>query len=335
MENNYCVYKHTAPNGKVYIGITGRNPKTRWKNGRGYAGSNPHFTSAIEKYGWQNIKHDILLDHLTSEQAKSFEQMYIAMYQSNNREFGYNKTSGGDENCKPNDETLEKMRSNQWTMRPVDQYTLDGRYINSYRSGAEADRAIHANAQCAIRSANGSCLSAHGYIWIYSDDPNKEQLLEERVKRISEGVKNSRSRPIMQFTKTGNFVAEHKNITDAGRSINRLPAHISQCADGARISAHGFIWLYADDVHLYEILSDRVNQKAHGGKMYGKGNHQAKRIKQFTRNGEYIATYDCIADASRALWISVSTISSCLSNKKRSKTAGGYIFEYSNEERSR
>ena len=37
MQNNFCVYKHTCPNGKVYIGITGKKPKHRWgKDGSGY-----------------------------------------------------------------------------------------------------------------------------------------------------------------------------------------------------------------------------------------------------------------------------------------------------------
>ena len=26
----FCVYKHTTPSGKVYIGITSRKPKERW-----------------------------------------------------------------------------------------------------------------------------------------------------------------------------------------------------------------------------------------------------------------------------------------------------------------
>lgn len=34
---NYIVYKHTFPNGKVYIGITKMSPKQRWGNqGKGY-----------------------------------------------------------------------------------------------------------------------------------------------------------------------------------------------------------------------------------------------------------------------------------------------------------
>lgn len=34
MQNNYSVYIHIFPNSKVYIGITKRQPKDRWQNGK-------------------------------------------------------------------------------------------------------------------------------------------------------------------------------------------------------------------------------------------------------------------------------------------------------------
>lgn len=45
---DYCVYKHTLPNNKVYIGITKQIPSLRWANGRGYKHSN-YFYNAILK----------------------------------------------------------------------------------------------------------------------------------------------------------------------------------------------------------------------------------------------------------------------------------------------
>lgn len=92
----YCVYKHTCPNGKVYIGKTCRKPEYRWgSNGERYCTS-PHFWNAIQKYGWDNIVHEILFDGLTEEEANQKEIETIAKYNSNNREFGYNITAGGD-----------------------------------------------------------------------------------------------------------------------------------------------------------------------------------------------------------------------------------------------
>ena len=90
----YCVYKHTFPNGKVYIGITSRKPNERWQNGKGYT-SNRHLQNAIKKYGWINIKHDILLKDLTEEEAKKYEIFYIKFYNSTDTRNGYNISLGG------------------------------------------------------------------------------------------------------------------------------------------------------------------------------------------------------------------------------------------------
>lgn len=91
----YCVYKHTSPSGKVYIGITGCDPKNRWKaNGLGYKGQTV-FWRAIEKYGWSNFKHEIIESELSLEDALRLEAEYISRYDSNNPERGYNRNSGG------------------------------------------------------------------------------------------------------------------------------------------------------------------------------------------------------------------------------------------------
>lgn len=94
-ENNYCVYKHTSPSNKVYIGITCQEPKKRWLNGKGYP-HNKHFTNAISRYGWENFIHEILFTNLSKEEACQKEIELIAFYKSNQREFGYNHTSGGE-----------------------------------------------------------------------------------------------------------------------------------------------------------------------------------------------------------------------------------------------
>lgn len=93
---SYIVYKHTCPNGKGYIGITSQDVKERWKNGKGYIGA--LFYKAIQKYGWENIKHEVLFEGLTKEQAEEKEIELIALYKSNQREYGYNVANGGGTN---------------------------------------------------------------------------------------------------------------------------------------------------------------------------------------------------------------------------------------------
>lgn len=96
MTNKYIVYRHTCPNGKIYIGITGTAFETRCgSNGINYK-KNTLFFRAIQKYGWDNIKHEILFDGLTKAQAEQKEIELIAQYKSNNADFGYNISSGGE-----------------------------------------------------------------------------------------------------------------------------------------------------------------------------------------------------------------------------------------------
>ena len=115
-EREYIVYKHTAPNGKVYIGITCRTPHERWgKNGSRYK-RNVHFTNAINKYGWDNILHEVLYQHLSYEEACKKEIELIAFYEADNPKYGYNGTSGGEENI-PNEETRKKMSEHHWNCK--------------------------------------------------------------------------------------------------------------------------------------------------------------------------------------------------------------------------
>lgn len=92
---NYTVYKHTFPNGKVYIGITKREPKVRWgPSGYGYY-RNARMWDAIKKYGWDNIEHIILYENKTREEANELERKLIEEYKSNQKDFGYNIQRGG------------------------------------------------------------------------------------------------------------------------------------------------------------------------------------------------------------------------------------------------
>ena len=68
--NNWTVYVHIVPkelssykNDKYYVGVTGRKPEIRWNNGKNYR--HLVFKNAIDKYGWNNIKHEIIAENLT------------------------------------------------------------------------------------------------------------------------------------------------------------------------------------------------------------------------------------------------------------------------------
>ena len=94
MENHYTVYKLTDPDGKVYIGVTGKTVEERWNKGRGYSRGTP-IREAIRKYGWESFQHEILCEKLTRDGAEKLEKAFITYYDSSDPEKGYNRFLGG------------------------------------------------------------------------------------------------------------------------------------------------------------------------------------------------------------------------------------------------
>lgn len=107
-DKRYTVYKHTSPSGKVYIGITSQRPEYRWQNGKGYKDS-PAFKQAIDKYGWDNIEHEILKSGLTKEEAEAEEIRLIKEYKSTDKHYGYNIEHGGNCAGTHSEETRKKI----------------------------------------------------------------------------------------------------------------------------------------------------------------------------------------------------------------------------------
>lgn len=81
-DNIYRVYRYTTPDGRVYIGQTCSSLEVRAdKNGKGYKPCTK-FWYAIQYFGWENIKSEILADGLTKENANLIEQSLIAYYKN-------------------------------------------------------------------------------------------------------------------------------------------------------------------------------------------------------------------------------------------------------------
>ena len=73
-QGKFCVYKHESPSGKVYIGVTSVVPERRWNSGYGYS-AQVYFWRAIQKYGWNNFKHEILFSGLSKEASHRWSRL--------------------------------------------------------------------------------------------------------------------------------------------------------------------------------------------------------------------------------------------------------------------
>ena len=132
----HLIYKHTFPNDKVYIGQclgeTIKNAIYRWgKNGNNYKGQLVY--RAIQKYGWDNIQHEILEVVETQKEANEKEIYYISLYNSTNKANGYNVSIGGSSNnMGKNSGSKEYMK--EYMMLNGDRYKdHHNEYMRKYR----------------------------------------------------------------------------------------------------------------------------------------------------------------------------------------------------------
>ena len=92
------IYKITNKiNGKCYIGQS-NDINRRWRQELSpNAKLNPHLARAFEKYGTDNFEFEII-EECQRELLNEREQFWINIYNSADKNFGYNKTFGGDGN---------------------------------------------------------------------------------------------------------------------------------------------------------------------------------------------------------------------------------------------
>lgn len=228
---SYTVYKHTSPSGKVYIGITRQNIKKRWQNGNGYAHSE-HFKNAILKYGWNNIKHEILYTGLSKDEACKMEIELIAHYKSDQREFGYNNSKGGECGNKLSDETKQKI-SNALKGKKVSDETRQ-KLSDSHKGHKPWNKGV--KMQQHQHYPKGAKR--------HSEQTRKK--ISERLKGKDLGSERYNAKCVNQFTKDKILIQQWESIADAARSLGVASSNIIKCCKGQIKTSYGYIWEYAD-----------------------------------------------------------------------------------------
>jgi hypothetical protein len=196
IENNHKVYQITNnTNGKVYIGITKKNPEQRWNNGKGYF-YNKHFYNSITKFGWDNFKKEVLKENLSEEQAKLYESFLISTQDSTNPKNGYNRaTYSSSTGVTTNrfrvlpDEIKKKISINRTgktlspkrykrlvkthkqikSCREIQKFNKNGILLDTYCSVSEAARANSLTKQNVSQAALGKQFSAGGFLFKFAD----------------------------------------------------------------------------------------------------------------------------------------------------------------------
>ena len=257
LNNNYLVYKHTSPNGKVYIGITHGNPLNRWKGGWGYE-TQAYFWRAIVKYGWINFKHEILFTNLSKKEAETKESELIKEYNSTDINHGYNIDLGGASHlqCAAIREKVRKSKTGKkWSERrrvaaieyfkhyqgrTVYKYDKDGNLLKVFNSVGSAARDAKVSPET-LRSRLKNNKKSKTYDSYYSYGKFEDM-------GIPYAKGNYCKAPVDMYDLSLNFIRTFESSVDAGRFLGIKGAgHISDVCKGKRLSWKGYIWRYHNE----------------------------------------------------------------------------------------
>jgi hypothetical protein len=211
---------------------------------------------------------------------------------------------------------LTRRYSGQKT--PVLQFNLDGEFLARHPSQAEAARCTGTSTGTIYRCLKGDSLSGNGWQWKLENDP----LFKEGITNIPpiHYSRYPRSKPILQFTKSGKFIREYSSINKAAMTIGITSKNLSVCINKNRSSAGGFQWKLKDDPLFIKGIKNigPVKKK-----------DTSKPILQFDLNGNYIRSYPSIKNAMRITGIGDSSIINCAVGKTR--YAGNFLWRYKSD----
>lgn len=180
----WCVYSHTLPDGRRYIGQT-CNIEGRWK-----PSAYKHcikFYNAILFYGWDAFKHEVLYDNLTLEEANYLEEKCIREYDSINN--GFNLNSGG-ENKLHSEETKIKMSQ---TRKGIPHSIEHNKAISKALQGKPKSQEAVRNNQLAQHRKPVECIETGIQYESLADAERKTGILGETISRCCSGKQKTAS----------------------------------------------------------------------------------------------------------------------------------------------
>lgn len=226
-------------NGKFYLGST-KSFSIRKADHIRELNENKHHCIRLQhawnKYGENSFEFKIVeecgIDNLLKR-----EQYYLDTLKPYNDKIGYNispNAQGGFRGV-----SLKGRRSKYASRRalPVHQYRLDGVFVREWKSGLEVLQKLGFSVYAMLNKPNSlkkELRSIKGFIWCYANKSPKiyKKYHDDIIKK-----------PILQFSKEGNFIKEWPSISDAQKTLN-IKGIWNAANNYGQKTCKGFLWKY-------------------------------------------------------------------------------------------
>ena len=248
------IYKTTnLVNGKIYIGQDkNNNPK--------YIGSGDLIKKAIEKYGKDNFKKEILIICDNQIDLDEYERFFIKEFDSTNKLTGYNISIGGRNGTTLNRKMSEKTKKQMSNSRNGIIFTKEHKKnLSNAHVGKKISDETKRKMSESQKLVNRKKMSSETKAKISSAKLGKVPSIETK-KRMSEshlGVKNSffgkkhkegtfinKQKKIIQLTTDGIILREWPSIAEAAKSLGIRSSGISNVLAGRLKSTNNFKFIY-------------------------------------------------------------------------------------------
>ena len=210
----YCI--ENLINNKKYIGQS-IDIDNRWRHHIGELNSNTHFNDYLQKawnkYGKDNF-HFYVLEFCDADKLDNLEVYYISLYQTLNRDKGYNLISGGTNNKVYSDETRMKISN-----------ALKGHMVS-----LESRIKISENHADVSGSNNG----------MYGRHHSEEA--KQRVSQANKGKVSARRNHCNVYCV--DLDKTFDDATTAGKILNLDSGAILMCCRGERKTCGGYHWKF-------------------------------------------------------------------------------------------
>ena len=331
-------------NNKKYIGKTSNSIEYRWKQHLySYKDSSKkhyHLYAAMNKYGIDNFFIEEVGKY-SEDSLNYWETYWIKYYDSYNN--GYNMTLGGDGTISIDRNRIYSLWEEGYSIRDISDITKHDR--NAIHKILE-NYYNFSNEESIRRGVIKVSESKEKELFIYKEDNSyekttvklwchKNMMSPENVRRLARENKvnnnllysylklneeqinyyfkhQKNKKAVNQYTLEGKFLRTYNSIIEA-KNITGIN-NISKAAKNPGLISGGFQWRYYDEEKSTQnIAPSNISMK--------------KKVEQYSKEGEYIQTFNSISEAARCLGMkSSSNISQVCRGKL--KTSGGYIWRY-------